>query len=309
MLLNGKTQLGLAFDKYMQDQIFKLHYDKYLTSTDIFGKIQATTEIGGLMREDKNINYLFKQTALEVASRIKLDKGKFEDLSFLSNNLKAKKCTYLMGKDKFFRWHRAFPDGDIIVICVKFAEVDEEYKELVEGWRNELKDLSNKEILTLIESSKNKLSEYDYLAMKNAALNKDFKEHISKALLYYMWGIRDGKLHFPENEKNEDFYKEMMEFVRILIFTELSELETTLLKPKEKVGSRKTFKAINESTKNVTIVDSTWNKILVSQGGFKVAGHFRLQPYGAGLQYRRLQFIDEYEKHGYIRNAKKEDIV
>ena len=34
MILNGKTQLGLAFDRFMQDELFRLHYDKYISKEE-----------------------------------------------------------------------------------------------------------------------------------------------------------------------------------------------------------------------------------------------------------------------------------
>jgi hypothetical protein len=94
-------------------------------------------------------------------------------------------------------------------------------------------------------------------------------------------------------------------FLRLVIFIEMSKIETKILKPNEKTGTIKTGKYINVHIKNVTIVDSSWNKYVIRAHGFVVSGHFRLQPYGAERKLRRLIFIEEFVKSGYVRRPKK----
>lgn len=112
--------------------------------------------------------------------------------------------------------------------------------------------------------------------------------------------------YYPENEGNPFEDKLFLDFIRYLIFLEFSELEVVTLKPNQKKGTKKEGKYINESKSDITIVDSTWNKLLIRAGEFSVRGHLRLQPVGVGRLGRRLIFVDEFQKSGYVRNPKKE---
>jgi hypothetical protein len=308
MILNGKNQLGLAFDKFAQDDLLSLHYEKYIAyGNDLKVKALAYAQIESLLSDEGNKNYVFRNTALDIASNIKLDKGKFEDLSFITEKLKAKKCTYLMGRHKFFRWFRWGEDSDLMVICVKLTEPDEDAKKEIAENKTMLSGMNEKQIKELIVEKKRNglINDKEYKILMDTLNNKNFDDHISKGVFYYMWGIKGGKLHFPEKERDENFDKEMMEFVRLLIFTELSELESVTLAPKQSVGTKKQGKMLNESNSSVVVVDSTWNKIIHREQGFKVSGHLRLQPYGPEMKYRRLQYIDDFEKTGYTKTTNK----
>lgn len=309
MILNGKNQLGLAFDRYMQDELFNMHYKKYiahLTNPEI--KLAAVAQIQNLFSNIDNHNYLFRNTAIDIASRIKIDKWKLEDFSFITDNLPKKKCTFLMGDKKFYRWLRWDDSSDIIVICVKLTDPDEEYKDEIKSMKEFFSGMTPEQIKQLIEKKHNdgSLSDYEYKAAMSAVVNKNFNNHLESGMFYYMWGIKNGKLSFPENEKNEDFFNEMMEFVKLLTFTELSELETVVVAPKQSAGTKKQGKVLNESNTNVTIVDSSWNKILIKGDSFRVSGHLRFQRYGENKSKVKLIYIDEFEKSGYTRNAIKE---
>lgn len=308
MILNAKTQLGLAFDKYMQDELFDLHYGKYLKNeTDIEVKTGGAGQVKDLYSDQGNINYAFRQTAIDVAASIKLDQGKTEDLTFITDNLPVKKCTFLMGKNKFYRWSRWGEGSDIMVVCVKMMPPDDSVKSDL-GEMNKMLNLPVPEIKKIINEKKDtgKISEYEYNFIMAAINNKDYKHQANNGVFYYLWGIKDGRLHFPPDERNEDFYAEMMEFTKLLIFTELSELETIILGPKQTTGTRKQGKWMNESNGLVRIVDSTWNKKIIKGDGFQVSGHRRLQPCGPGLRHRKLIWVDDFEKTGYTRNALKE---
>lgn len=309
MILNGKTQLGLAFDRFMQDELFRLHYDKYISKEeDPAILIESVAQVQDLFSNERNQNYVFRQTAIDMAGKIKLDMGKYEDLSFLVEKLPVKKRTFLMGKEKFYRWIRLAEDGDVAVLCVKLCPPEEHLKEEIEETRRKFSGMKKSEIKALIDENKanGTLSEYEYQAALSALVNKDLDQHISNGIFYYMWGIKDGKLHFPPDERNEDFYNEMMEFTRLLIFTELVDVETVELGPKQSTGTRKQGKWLNESNGNIKIVDSSWNKILVKGQSFSVTGHVRMQPCGPGLKYRIPIWIDEFQKEGYTRNALKQ---
>lgn len=98
-------------------------------------------------------------------------------------------------------------------------------------------------------------------------------------------------------------------FVQLLVFTELSKLEIKLLNPKEKFGTRKSGKYINESNQKVTIIDSVWNKMVVRTTGFGVSGHWRFQKCGKNFSEVEYIFIEEFRKKGYVRMPKKETAI
>ena len=309
MLLNSTTQLGLAFTKAMQEELYRIHYGKYLKDKDFTHQVIATSQVADLFNNSGNKNYYITKTALDIASRIKIDKDKLNDFDFLCKGLPMKKCTFLMGKDKFYRWNRSDENGEIMVICVKITRGDEEFKKQIQVIAEAFKHLSTNQILTLIKGmvDDGEVTAYQGMVLENAIKSKDFSGNMPEGLFYSMWGIRDGKLFYPEHEKNEEFYNDMIEFVKILVFTELSEIELEVLKPKQSVGTRNSgTKISNQSLDNITIVNSSWNKILIRTDGFKVTGHLRLQPYGPNMELRKLIYIEDYEKSGYIRNAVKE---
>lgn len=86
-------------------------------------------------------------------------------------------------------------------------------------------------------------------------------------------------------------------------FLKYVEVETKII-----AGNKKDFhigtKYLNETKDKIEILDSTYFTTISRTEGFGVRGHFRWQPCGAGLQDRRLQWISDFQKHGYTRKAK-----
>lgn len=108
----------------------------------------------------------------------------------------------------------------------------------------------------------------------------------------------------PENYLSDIIFTKVL---KMLIFTEYSEVTETLVKPNTKVGTRKEGRYFNESKKDFVLVDSTWNKEIVRNESFGVNGHFRLQRCGKNFEDRRLIYIREFTKKGYIRKPKKDN--
>lgn len=84
-------------------------------------------------------------------------------------------------------------------------------------------------------------------------------------------------------------------------------IETKILGPKKK---DKLFgcKYLNETNSEIEIIDSTWFTNLIKSDAFKVRGHFRLQPKKKeGEWTKELIWINEFEKSGYTRKAKKDN--
>ncbi len=306
MRINAKNQLGLGFEKWMKDDLFRMQYEKYIKQEgDAKSVLNSVNFINDLFSDSDNKNYLFRQTAIDVASTIKLDKGKLDDFSFLQD-IPVKKCTYLVGTRKFYRWFRWQPDGDIHCICVKL--VDPVEPEMVEGIKQDVFSLSDEQIKEMVKQNltTGKISQEDADILLGSIKVGNFRDIASSGLFYYMFAINpvSGQLLFPENEINEDFENDMMEFVRMLIFTELTPLETITLSPRMSAGTRKEGKFLNESNKNVIIVDSAWNKIIVRDEAFKIRSHIRLQPFGPKRSQRKPILIAEHQREGYTKKVR-----
>lgn len=112
-------------------------------------------------------------------------------------------------------------------------------------------------------------------------------------------------MSFPDDFAKPFTMETIMQFIRLLIFTELSEIETVFLKPNQSVGTKRSGKTKNDTDKNIVLIDSLWNKNIVITDEFLVSGHFRLQPKGIGRLQRELIWIDTYKKKGYKKIAKK----
>jgi hypothetical protein len=92
-----------------------------------------------------------------------------------------------------------------------------------------------------------------------------------------------------------------------IMFKKYATVETVYLSGKSKrLLPNSTEKALNESGLNMTYYDCSWFTTIIRTEGFKVRGHFRLQPYkdNDGKWQKKLIYINGYEKHGYTRKAK-----
>ena len=93
--------------------------------------------------------------------------------------------------------------------------------------------------------------------------------------------------------------------IGLIMFLKYADIETKIVAGQRRerhVGN----KYVNETNRNIEIIDSTYYTNIVREEGFWVEGFFRWQPYGPGLIYKRLQWINRFEKHGYVRKAKKQ---
>lgn len=108
----------------------------------------------------------------------------------------------------------------------------------------------------------------------------------------------------PDYLNDDDFAR----FLKLLIFTEYSELQEVVIKPNQSYGTKKQGKYLNETNKDFILVDSTWNNTIIRKEGFGVGGHFRLQPIGKERQDRKLIYINDFFKKGYTRVSKKDQL-
>lgn len=115
----------------------------------------------------------------------------------------------------------------------------------------------------------------------------------------FEWGIEmeEGGYFFSHNRT-----KEFSVVMQVLAFIELGDTNVKYLEAGRNNGGKKNVdKITNDSVKNVYVVDSNWNTLVIRTNGFAVRGHFRLQACGEGLKDRKLIWIDAFEKHGYKR--------
>jgi hypothetical protein len=90
----------------------------------------------------------------------------------------------------------------------------------------------------------------------------------------------------------------VVQLLTYLIFGDITEI---FLKPKTKHINNFT-RIVNNTKLNIMFCDTLW-KQRINISGFKVRGHFRLQPVGEGRKSRKLIWIEDFEKHGYNRKA------
>ena len=97
-------------------------------------------------------------------------------------------------------------------------------------------------------------------------------------------------------------------FTSFLIFKKYAKVEIEIYN----CGKKKKSNILKDNVKNmlpfnVKMLDCTWFTTICRDEGFKVRGHFRLQPKKINGEWvKELIYINEFEKHGYHRVAKKE---
>lgn len=95
-----------------------------------------------------------------------------------------------------------------------------------------------------------------------------------------------------------------VDFILLLTFIKYCDIETKVLQPKKKLREFGVH-YYNETKQTIKVLDSTWFTNLVKSDGFKVRGHFRLQPYGTGMSRKKWIWINDFTKDGYASQAKK----
>jgi hypothetical protein len=127
-----------------------------------------------------------------------------------------------------------------------------------------------------------------------------------------MFGISNFSFtnHPTDPKTEEEYFVEQAElYVQCEVFLQYAELQTKELKPHHKQIEGVKCLYENKLPFTIQIIDSTWYTTLVKTDAFKVRGHFRLQPYGEGLSKKKLVWINEFQKEGYTRTAKKENYL
>lgn len=123
--------------------------------------------------------------------------------------------------------------------------------------------------------------------------------------VFFSFDMKHGALSLPPNIVSPFSTETVLEFLRLLIFTELSPIESKTINCNQSIGTRRAGKYKNESKTPVIVVDSTWNLNIVVTGEFIVSGFFRMQPCGKNWSKRELIWVSSFKKNGYTKGAKK----
>lgn len=125
----------------------------------------------------------------------------------------------------------------------------------------------------------------------------------------FLENLNDLKVHYNTyNFLSNDFYLKYENMdgndlvIKILTYLYYGDITSKFIPRKAKVKINNFKYLLNNSKYNITYVDSLW-KQRISTEGFKVSGHFRLQPFGEGRKKRKLIWIESFTKEGYSRLA------
>ena len=120
----------------------------------------------------------------------------------------------------------------------------------------------------------------------------------------------EGRYLITGEKEVTDLRQKMFGFLVVMAFKKFASVELDVIKPlsrkKTPLDPQGKGKVVNDTGIEVTLLDSTWFREIIRNEGFKVRGHFRLQPCknDKGEWTHKLIYINEFEKHGYHRRAK-----
>lgn len=130
----------------------------------------------------------------------------------------------------------------------------------------------------------------------------------------YLISINDGygkylvKRDYKE-KLNQDIQADSYDYFPIFfhLFKKYATVETVDALSNKKVKAPDGEKILNESWFNMKYTDCSWFRTIIRKEGFMVRGHFKMQPYKNEKKEwdYKLIYIEPYQKHGYVRTAKK----
>lgn len=103
--------------------------------------------------------------------------------------------------------------------------------------------------------------------------------------------------------------KIIAEIFAIELFKKYANVEINKVDANKKLATIN-CKYVNDTRLPVTYLDSKWFTTLVKSDGFKVHGHFRMQPKKKdGVWTKEIIWVEDFQKTGYTRKAKIESYV
>jgi len=102
-----------------------------------------------------------------------------------------------------------------------------------------------------------------------------------------------------------NYYYPIETVLNYVLFKKFADVEIKIIdKGKAKKIGIKKEKYISDSRMSIRIIDSTWQTTLIKINEFQVSGHYRMQACGLRHTERKLIWINDHVKHGFIRHAK-----
>jgi hypothetical protein len=143
--------------------------------------------------------------------------------------------------------------------------------------------------------------DFDFFYMSGLGTNKYEDVDKSKAVMNtYSFLTKEFNIESIEAWKAPSIF-----VVQILAYLYYGQITNKFIKAKSTTKLSSFSKFVNNSPFDITYVDTLW-KQRISTEGFKVRGHFRLQPVGEGRIKKKLIWIEEFDKTGYNRQATRE---
>lgn len=104
-------------------------------------------------------------------------------------------------------------------------------------------------------------------------------------------------------ESAEGIFDIILVYTLFKKYAEIKEVEAKSIK-----RTMENVPEVKTTLNGISFLDVSWFTTIIRTEGFGVRGHFRLQPYGPGKTEKRLIYINEYQKHGYVRKARIQNI-
>lgn len=118
----------------------------------------------------------------------------------------------------------------------------------------------------------------------------------------WVTGAYDEILKKEYNDEHITLIKQFVSAIlTIEVFKKFAEVDTKIIQAKSKERGNKCVYD-NQTDFSISFFDSKWFTNIVRSQGFKVSGHFRLQPYKNGE--KKIIWIEEFKKNGYTSKAK-----
>lgn len=256
MKLNSKSQLALRMTDYALEMMFQLQWDKFISKCP-----------------DKSLADRAVREWIEMFSEeFKPNGNARKKLTLPASNIKNR--NYLMTQPALNISSR-----------IKIDEGRFDVRFLSKIPDKKITFMLDRHLMIRYRKSGNNI----FAVRINTELTPEGREHLT--YLSFKINIDNEHIDYMGNPDAPLTDPKFIQFLQLLIFTELSELETVVLKPKEKThGTRRDGKYVNESSQTVVIVDSTWNKTVIREDGFSVRGHLRLQACGKDLDGKEARF-------------------
>ena len=110
----------------------------------------------------------------------------------------------------------------------------------------------------------------------------------------------------------QDFAIRAMQFIYAFhLFKKYAKFEQKVLYPNQSDRNNREYRTSvkNHGKHKIAMYDQTYYTRIIVSGGFTVSGHFRLQPKKIdGVWTKELIYVEQFEKKGYTRHARIEDI-